>query len=123
MKQLCKNTCRVCPLLNRTGKIKPKHSRDKCSTKYNVNCMSSNLIYCIKCKKCKKQYVAQTKRTLKERINEHITSVKREHLKTEVSRHFCDPNHNGIDDMEIFVLDFIYKRANTERAEALRRRI
>lgn len=81
------------------------------------------MVYCIRCKKCKKQYVCQTKRTLKERINEHITRVKRKHLKTEVSKHFCDPNHNGMEDMEVFVMDFIFKRSNTPRAETLRKRI
>lgn len=73
--------CRVCPLIVRKGKMKSKTQKDKFTTKYSVNCRSSNLRYCTKCKICKKEYVGQTKQTLKERINEHITSVKRSYNK------------------------------------------
>lgn len=100
---LCKKGCRVCPALNRNGKIKSKKQKDRYTTMYNVNCQSSNLVYCIKCKICKVEYVGQTKRILKERINEHISSMKNAYKKTEVSRHFCRHDHNGIEDMQIFV--------------------
>lgn len=29
-------------------------------------------------------------------------------MRTEVSRHFCSTNHTGTNDIEIFVLDFVY---------------
>lgn len=124
LKGLCADKrCSVCPLLDRKGKIKSKCNKNKYTAKYNINCRSSNLIYCIKCRKCKKDYVGQTKRSLKDRINEHITSVKRRHLKTDVSRHFCGDNHEGVSDMEVYVLDFIYKDANSQRTEVLRKTI
>lgn len=118
---LCNKNCRVCPLLIRTGKMKSRNQKHKFTTKFNVNCQSSNLIYCIKCKCCKKEYVGQTKRTIKERINEHITSVKQAYKKTEVSRHFCGTGHNGIDDMEVHILDFIHRQPHSQAAETLRK--
>lgn len=65
-KKLCENKkCRVYPRLNRSGKIKSKPSKDKFTTKCNVNCKSTNLIYSIEYKTCKKEYIGQTKRSLK----------------------------------------------------------
>ena len=37
-----------------------------------TNCDSTNLTYMIQCKRCKKQYIGETKRTLRERFKEHI---------------------------------------------------
>lgn len=48
-------------LLNRMRKVKPKNSKDKCTSKFNINYKSFNLIYCIKYKRCNKQYIEQTK--------------------------------------------------------------
>lgn len=69
------------------------------------------------------EYIGPTKRRLKESINEHITSVKPSHKKTEVSRHFCDPGYKGIEVMEVYVMDFIHRQPHSQAAETLRRTI
>ena len=43
--------------------------------KEHITCSSKNLIYMIECKKCKKQYIGQTKHRLNERFGEHRRSV------------------------------------------------
>ena len=53
--------CRYCPLLDKTGRIKSTYTGRDYVTKYNVTCKSNNIIYCITCKKCRIQYVGQTK--------------------------------------------------------------
>ena len=38
---------------------------------HHIICDSTNLTYMIQCKRCKKQYTGETKRTLRERFKEH----------------------------------------------------
>ena len=40
--------------------------------KHHITCDSTNLTYMIQCKRCKKQYIGETERTLRERFKEHI---------------------------------------------------
>ena len=49
--------CRYCPNLNQTGEITSSVTGKSYRTMKNVSCRSSNLIYCITCKLCSKQYV------------------------------------------------------------------
>ena len=39
--------------------------------RHHITCNSTNLTYLIECKKCKKQYMGETKRTLRECFLEH----------------------------------------------------
>ena len=41
------------------------------------SCNSRECIYIIKCNKCNHFYVGETKRTIKERLSEHISKIKR----------------------------------------------
>ena len=118
-----KGTCRYCPKLNRTGKLPKKDRTHKeYATKFNITCNSSNLIYCIKCKRCKMEYVGQTSTSIKERFKNHFGQIKTKNRseETEVSRHFTQKDHDGLKDVEIFVLDYIYKHPKSNRANALR---
>ena len=58
------NTCRYCPIINKTGKNKSHSNGNTFTSLQNVNCQSSNLIYLISCNKCGIQYVGQTKNRL-----------------------------------------------------------
>lgn len=40
-----------------------------------ANCMTPNLVYCLTCDDCGKQYVGITTRKLKMRIKEHINNI------------------------------------------------
>jgi len=89
-------------------------------TKYNITCRSSNLIYCISCKTCGKQYVGQTKRTILERFQGHFEKIQkcqtyrrenptlfRQLEKDAVGTHFSAEDHHGTKDLNISVLAFI----------------
>jgi len=119
-KCMATKTCTYCPLLNRSGSITCHVTGKKYCTKKNITCRSSNLVYCITCKVCDKQYVGQTLRPIMERFQGHcgkITAYRKRRRenpilsrqldKDGVGNHFSADNHNGIEDLIISVLAFI----------------
>ena len=77
--------------------------------RYNISCKSSNLIYCITCKTCNKQYVGQTKNSIATRFHSHfyIRHIRHKKQTDAVGLHFSQPNHKGTEDLKINVLEFI----------------
>ena len=71
-KRCTNHKCRYCPLLNTEGHIMATVSCRKYCTKHNMKCNSNNLVYCITCIRFKKQYVGQTKNSLKLRFHGHF---------------------------------------------------
>ena len=72
-RSICDNpSCCYCSRLNRSGKIKSSATGKMHNAMDNVNCCSNNLVYCITCKKCGKQYVGQTKNTQRQRFVSHF---------------------------------------------------
>ena len=117
------NRCRYCPKLNKPGQIESKTTRATFESRTSISCRSSNLIYCITCKVCKMQYVGQTSLRLKDSFVHHFLDIgKGDPLKT-VSRHFSQPGHNGIHDLEIHVLEFIKKTPKSPAATIIRNRV
>ena len=115
-----RKNCNYCPLLDVSGKIVSHYSGRSYTTKSNVTCKSSNLIYCISCMKCGVQYVGQTKNRLMDRFQGHNQSIKDNDPRSEVARHFNLPSHEGKRDMKIHILDFIFANPNSEMGKALR---
>ena len=89
-------------------------------SRYNVSCCSSNLIYCITCKRCGVQYVGQTKRELKARFPEHFGKITKNESESKIAIHFNSAFHKGLDDVEIYVVDFVYAAPHTDKAKYLR---
>ena len=60
-----------------------------------VNCNSSNVVYLLKCDKenCRMEYIGETERPFKQRINEHIGYAKNNHLSKTTGHHFNLPGH------------------------------
>ena len=113
--------CRYCPRLDSTGTIQNNTTGKTYTTRTQVTCNSNNLIYCIKCNKCSKLYVGQTKNSIKERFKCHFFSIT--HPKssdTTVGRHFSKTDHAGIDNVTILVLDFITAPQNTPSGQRTR---
>ena len=100
-KRCTNRKCRYCPLLNTEGHIMATVACRKYCTKHNVKCNSNNLVYCITCIRFKKQYVGQTKNSLKLRFQGHFYQVVHDVEKTEVSRHFNRNGHQSLMDVEI----------------------
>jgi hypothetical protein len=115
--------CRYCPRLNKTGEIKSTVTGKTYSTMKNISCRSSNLIYCITCKRCGKQYVGQTYLRLKGRFVSHFYTVEKPNRTVPVGKHFSAPDHKGIDDMDIHILEFIKKPPKSEAASKIRDRV
>ena len=58
--------------------------------------MNMNVVYQINCKNCEKNYIGQTKRLLKIRVDEHRTIINLLHLKshTVITKHRINSEHN-----------------------------
>ena len=54
----------------------------------NVTCDTKNIIYCIKCTVCDVLYVGETKRSLRERISEHLGNIKNKKGSSVLVSHF-----------------------------------
>ena len=72
----CNNKkCQFCPILNKSGRIVSSVTGREYSCKKDVTGKSNNIIYCITCKRCRKQYVGQTGDTLHIRISRRILDI------------------------------------------------
>ena len=80
---------------------------EKRQIKHYITCDSTNLTYMIQCKRCKRQYVGETKRTVRERFKEYTQATNNPlHAKgtTAVPSYFNQPGHS-IADMELILLE------------------
>ncbi len=100
--------CRYCPLLDHSGRITSTSTGRTYKCKRNVSCKSMNLVYCITCKYCQKQYVGQTGGTLMDRSKAHFGMINRQDMKDDIGRHFNSAGHTGTSDLSLHILDFIY---------------
>ncbi len=120
----CSNKkCIFCPILETSGRIKSTFTGREYESKKNVTCRSSNLIYCITCLVCNKQYVGQTGDSIRKRFGAHFGSINRKNLKEDVGRHFNLQKHHGVKDLQITVLDFIHAHPKSDYALTLRLQI
>ena len=113
-------TCRYCPKLNKSGRITCTASDRSYKTRYNCTCKSSNLIYCLSCKRCGIQYVGQTKNRLMDRFQDHFYKIGHNKPNSEIAKHFNLPDHKGLEDVELCVLDFIHADPVGRKSKYLR---
>ena len=85
--------CRYCPKLNTDSHIVASVTGKKYRTLHNVSCNSNNLVYCISCTRCGKQYVGQTKNSLKQRFQGHFYQIAHDAEKT--FQRELTPRHKG----------------------------
>ena len=72
----CKdNRCGTCKYIHSGHEITSKDGT-KIYTNANMDCKSTNLIYCIKCPNCKEIYIGQTGNALSERMRVHRQQVR-----------------------------------------------
>ena len=113
-------SCRYCPIIDRSGRITCSFSGRSHTTKHNVCCYSSNIIYCLSCKICGKQYVGQTLRTIQRRLYEHFLTIEQNKVDSSVARHFNSVGHSGTCDVTVHILDFIFAHPESDKAKYLR---
>ena len=115
-----KDSCTICPMIDTTGKIKSHSNKNKFFSRNKAYCLCHNIIYCIQCNTCGKQYVGQTKRVFGIRLNEHVRDLKKtviDEKNIPVAKHLTRPDHTGkIDQVTCFILDFIKAPGNSDRA-------
>ena len=88
-----KITCKLCEILDVSNQFHSTTTNKVYNISNNFNCNSSGLIYLITCSKCKIQYVGETKRTLRERFNNHRSDIRLK-KQTTIGIHFNNILHN-----------------------------
>ena len=127
--QVCKKSpgrCTRCPMISREDHIictvtNQKYDKLPRPSKGYLTCNIVNIIYCITCKKCKKQYIGQSSRALGQRIYEHIYSVRFPLLKkTPVSIHFSSTGHS-VKDLKFSVVEWFKEDPISSKSRRLNR--
>jgi len=105
--------CRYCSVLDHTGRIACTSTGRTYTAMLNCTCKSNNLIYCITCSFCHKQYVGQTKRRLMDRFQSHFYNISRNHRDDPIGFHFNLPGHTGTNNIQIHILQYILQAPNS----------
>ena len=113
----CTNiSCMTCPYSIPGNNVKSFATKFHVEVNAPVNCFSSNIVYCISCINCGKQYVGESHRSLKDRFGEHRGYVRNEKLNKATGEHFNLEGHN-ISDMRIQIIEKIFTRNGFFRKE------
>ena len=90
----CSNiNCKACNYIIESNSFTSTATKRTFTLKHNFNCKSKNIIYLITCNLCFKQYVGQTSTSLAERLNNHLSCI-RKNKNTPISIHFNQQNHS-----------------------------
>ena len=90
----CKHPrCHCCNSIIESNHFKSTYTKHTYPINTYMNCNSSNIIYLITCSKCKIQYVGETNRKLKDRLNDHKSNI-RTNKETAIAIHFRSALHN-----------------------------
>ena len=101
----CKG-CPICPYVKQAKKIRASATSYTAEIADQVNCQTSNIVYCISCKKCNIQYIGESQRSLQDRIAEHRGYIFNSVTSKTTGEHFNLPGHN-LSHMEVTVLEKI----------------
>lgn len=116
----CKQrNCILCDKLTTTGFVTSTALKRKFQIKPGItpmSCDSTRVVYLLQCRRvsCKRQYVGQTTRKLRDRIIDHIQPIHPH----PVARHFSGDPHN-MSDMTVLPLEKISDEIDAESAEEL----
>ena len=114
--------CSYCVKLDTTGRIMSTYNKKEYMSRKKITCRSSNLVYCLHCNACGKEYVGQTKRRLVERLSEHFPNIRQNRDAHIVGRHYNLPGHSGIQNMSVYILEFVSAPPDSDIARELRER-
>ena len=102
-KRCSKGRCHLCPYTGiQPGEILPHvkihHSGEVIEIKSPIDCQTEGVLYVISCKKCKKQYLGQSKRSAEKRMVDHLNTVRNNNsTNTPVGVHFRSEQHSHAD--------------------------
>lgn len=81
--------CHTCEAVRSCNTIQSTSTKQNLEIMGNLNCNSSNIIYLIECNFCKKQYIGESKRSLRSRFNNHRQDIQNYQKRpTTISSHF-----------------------------------
>ena len=119
-KSKCKKLfCDKCAKIDTTGEITCNVTGKKFVTKTNVTCESSNVIYCLECKRCNLQYVGKTENPIKERLGSHLSAIKRNVGETDVPWHFNQKGHEKMSDVKLYIVEFVGRHPKSDEGRRL----
>ena len=113
--------CRFCPHKNKPNSFRSSTTGRtyKCP---HYTCKTANVIYLITCTLCGKQYVGETSRTFRERMEEHERYVKNKDYKQATGRHFNTRGH-GLRHMKYEVIFCLWKQPESRDPVRINREI
>ena len=126
--------CLLCARLTDTCFILSKTHKRRHYIRYvgpTITCTTQRVVYLIRCKRCNKQYVGQTRRQLRHRISDHLKSIDNKKDNHAVPLHFRKkspkPNEefdpHTPNDLEVIGLDTVHSSYNCREAEKLLKEI
>ena len=110
MKKCNQPGCGACPFILEGKEVKSSFNATSVNINCPVDCQTQNVVYGIFCKKenCKQVYIGKTERKLKERLAEHLNSVKKNE-KNVIGQHFNGPGHS-LAHLQITTIEKIFNR-------------
>ena len=103
------NNYPICPYVQVGKCVKSSATHDTIPINTHVTCQTQNIIYCITCKKCRKQYVGESDRTLQKRFSDHRGYVTNQHFNQATGEHFNLKGHK-LADMQVTILEKVHSR-------------
>lgn len=100
----CHKNCSTCPLIVGDKEIWGSYNKTRYPTVGHSTCLTTCVIYVIRCNTCFKMYVGQTTNTLHQRRLQHTNDILRQRVEKPVAAHFNDVNHDA-SNLTIMVLD------------------
>ena len=117
------NTCKHCPRLDTSGRIKSHSTGRTYFTETKICCHSTNFIYCISCAECGIQYVGQTRNTVIVRMNNHLSTIRR-HDDLPIPNHMAEQHNSSHDPkFKIHIVEFIRAPPSSHKAQELRDKV
>ena len=80
----CKETtgkgCKTCPRINKSNQITNRENVTF-DLRTTGNCQNKNVVYCLTCNCCNKNYIGETQRTMNLRMRDHESCIKRKKVR------------------------------------------
>ena len=111
----CGQPCTACPYILE-GKNVQIDGKDRWNIEKNVSCKSFNIIYLLKCQKCRQKYIGTTGRPLKDRLADHRGYISNQVTSKATGHHWNLPGHS-LADLKVTVLEQCKSSAEDYRKE------
>jgi hypothetical protein len=85
--------CKACNYITESINFVSNHTHKSYLVRNCITCTTNNIVYLITCNLCGLQYVGETGRMLKARINDHLSAI-RLNKPTPIGIHFNQPSHS-----------------------------